>query len=115
MTLFTRLKSDNQRILTEDMDPLTLYNAAGVSHTGTGRWTAPGMDFNPQGQPVASKKFSIGFHMDEFSSIEDDKNYKGWQGEFIDSQGITRRGVLNNPLVDYTLGYVVATLTEIKA
>ena len=114
MTLHSRLKTDNKRILTEDMDSLTLYNAVGTSHTGKGRWTAPGMNFNPQGQPVASKVWSVGFHIDGFSIIADNANYKGWEAEFVDNQGITRRGVLNNPLVDYTLGYVVATLTDKK-
>lgn len=114
MTLFSRLKTDNERILTEDMAALTLTNAAGASHTSKGRYTDPGMDFNPQGQPVASKKRTIGFHIDNFSAIADTKNYKGWKGEFVNNQGQTITGVLNNPLVDDTFGYVVATLTEIK-
>ena len=114
MTLFSRIKSDNQRILTEDMDDLTLYNAAGESHTGKGRWTNIGLGFTPQGQPIVSKKWSVGFHIDEFSAIADSANYKTWEGEFVDNQGNTRRGVLNNPFVDYTFGYVSATLTDKK-
>ncbi|MCK5613746.1 hypothetical protein KAR91_68410 [Candidatus Pacearchaeota archaeon] len=115
MTLFDRLKTDNQRILTEDMAPLTLFNTSGGSKLGRGRYTNPGLNFNPQGQPVASKKWSIAFHIDEFSEITGvNENYESWQGEFVNNQGETIRGIINNPFVDKTLGYVVATLTEIK-
>ncbi len=114
MTLYSRMKNDNQRILTADMVALTLYNAVGASQTSKGRYTNIGLNFNPQGQPIASKKWSIAFHIDEFLTIADTANYKGWEGEFINNQGETIRGVFNNPFVDKTLGYVVAVLTDKK-
>jgi len=110
------MKSDNERILNKDMVELTLYNTTGESHTGKGRYTVVGLDLNPQGQMVASKKWSVAFHISSFSSIVmADENFKNWQAEFLNSENETVRGVLNNPLVDKTLGYVVATLTEIKS
>jgi hypothetical protein len=110
------MKSDNEKILSgSDMGVLTLYDKDNSKYEGRGRWTNIGLDFNPQGQPVASKKWTIAFHIDSFSTITSaDETYKTWQAEFINSQGETIRGVLNNPLVDKTLGYVLATLTEIK-
>ena len=116
MTLQDRLTADNQRILSEDMRALKLYNASSESQTATGRTTAPGMYFNPQGQPVASKKWTIGFHISEFSDITgDNEDYKNWQAEFLNSEGETVQGRINGPLVNKTFGYVVATLTENKS
>lgn len=116
MTLFDRLKSDNSRILSgDDMQAVTLTNASGNSFTGTARITAPGMDINMQGLPVATKKYSVGFHIDEVSTLmSENETFKGWQASFLNSQGETITGVFNNPLVDTTFGYVVATLTGIK-
>jgi hypothetical protein len=94
------------------MISLKLYNASGTSLTAKGRITDVGMDFNPQGQPVASKKYSIAFHISDFSSIASaNENYKDWQAEFVNSESEIIQGRLNNPLVDKTFGYVVATLT----
>lgn len=117
MSLFDRLKNDNRRILSgDDMRAVTLTNASGNSFTGTARITAPGMDINMQGQAFATKKYSVGFHIDAYSSImATNENFKNWQASFLNSQGETVTGVFNNPLVDKTYGYVVATLTEIKA
>jgi hypothetical protein len=95
------------------MVPMKLYNSSGTSHIAKGRYTDVGMDFNPQGQPVASKKYSIAFHISDFSSIaSSNENYKDWQAEFVNSESETVQGRLNNPLVDKTFGYVVATLTS---
>ena len=117
MSLYDRLKSDNSRILSgDDMRAVTLTNASGNSFTGTARITAPGMDINMQGQAFATKKYSVGFHIDAFSTIIGaNENYKNWQASFLNSQNETVTGVFNNPLVDKTFGYVIATLTEIKA
>lgn len=116
MSLFDRLKTDNQRILGDDMQDVTLYNAEGDSLTGKARVTAPGMDVDIQGQAFASKKYSIGFHIDRFSSLmKEYENFKGWTAEFLNSQDETITGIFNNPLIDKTFGYVVATLTAIKA
>ncbi len=112
MSLFDRLKTDNKRILSEDMREVTLYNATGSSCVGEGRFTAVGVTITPQGQMVATKKWSIAFHIDEFTSITGtDENYKNWQAEFLNSEGETVKGLFNNPMVDKTLGYVVATIT----
>lgn len=115
MTLYDRLKTDNQRILTGEMAALTLYNASAASKLATGRYTDMGFDVSPQGKMFATKKWSIAFHIDEFSSITGaDEDYKNWEGEFVNNQGEIIRGVFNNPLVDKTFGYVVATLTAKK-
>lgn len=110
------MKSDNRRMLSNsDMHDITLYDTTGNTYTGKGRFTAPGMYFNPQGQPVASKKWSIAFHLDSFTpTIGVTENFKNWQGEFINSDGETIKGVFNGQLVDKTFGYVVTTLTENK-
>lgn len=116
MSLYDRMKTDNQRILGDDMQDVTLYNAAGTSLTGKARVTAPGMDINLQGQAFPTKKYSVGFHIDNFSSLmTTNENFKNWKALFLNSQGETVTGIFNNPLVDKTFGYVVATLTEIKA
>lgn len=119
MTLRSRLKTDNQRIIGgDDMDTLTLYNAAGTSHTAKGRITDVGLNFTPQGQPIAGKKWSVTFHISDFSDIISDtetETFEGWQGEFVNSEGETVQGRFNNPLIDKTLGYVVATLTKNKS
>lgn len=116
MSLFSRLKSDNRRILSsDDMHDLTLYDVSGNEYTGKGRFTAPGMTFNPQGQPIASKKWTVAFHMDSFTpTIGVTENFKGWEGQFLNSEGETIRGVFNGPLIDKTFGYVVATLNDKK-
>jgi hypothetical protein len=116
MSLFDRLKSDNQRILGDDMQDVTLYNAAGQSLAGKARVTSPGMDVSMQGQAFASKKNTIGFHIDNFTSLmTTNENFKNWKASFLNSQGETVTGIFNNPLIDKTFGYVVATLTELKA
>ena len=116
MSLYDRLKSDNQRIISgDDMQNVTMFNALGVSVAGKARVTSVGMDINMQGQAFATKKHSICFHISSFSSIASStENYKGWKAEFVNSEGATVSGFLNNPLVDKTLGYVVATLTDKK-
>ena len=117
MSFFDRLKSDNQRILgTEgEMHDVTLYNAAETSLAGQARFTSPGMNINMQGQPVATRKSTIGFHIDDFASLMgENENFEGWKAEFLNSQGETVTGIFNNPLVDKTFGYVVVALTNIK-
>lgn len=120
MSLYNRLKSDNARIISgDDMQDVVLYNASGASKTGKARVTSVGIDVNPQGLMFPTKKHSICFHISDFSTISvtpvTNENYKGWKAEFLNSEGGTVTGIFNNPLVDKTLGYVVATLTEIKA
>jgi len=113
MSLFDRLKIDNKRILSVDMRDVTLYNSEGVSLSGQGRFTAIGMTINPQGQMVGTKTWTIAFHIEDFNSIMGtNESFKNWQAEFLDSEGATIKGRFNNPLVDKTLGYVVATLTK---
>ena len=116
MGLYDRLKSDNARIVSgEDMQDVTLFNASGISAEGKARVTSPGMNISPQGQIVATKKNTVGFHIDNFSSIVGaGETFKNWQCQFLNSQGETVRGRFNNPLVDKTLGYVVVALTDIK-
>lgn len=118
MGFFDRLKTDNQRILgnEDEMRDITLYNADEDSLEGKARFTSPGMDINLQGQAFATKKNTIGFHIDDFASLMgENENFKGWQAEFLNSQGETVRGRFNNPLIDKTFGYVVTALTDIKA
>ena len=119
MTLRSRLTVDNQRIIGgDDMDVLTLYNAAGSSYTAKGRITDVGINFTPQGLPIAGKKWSVCFHISDLSSIISDtetETFEGWQGEFTNSEGETVQGRFNNPMIDKTFGYVVATLTKNKA
>ena len=116
MSLYSRMKSDNARILSgDDMHDVTLSNLAGSSLEIKARITAPGMDINMQGLSVVTKKYSVGFHMDEVLTLmSENETFKGWQASFLNSQGETITGVFNNPLVDTTFGYVVATLTGIK-
>jgi hypothetical protein len=112
------MTSDNQRIVGgTDMHQLKLYNAAGTSQTAKGRVTQIGFDVNmATGQMFPTKKYSVGFHISDFSTITgSNENYKNWQGEFLNSEGETVKGRFNNPLVDKTFGYVVATLVEQKA
>jgi len=115
MSLFSRLKTDNQRILSSDMGNITLYNASGTFKTGQGRWTHIGLTITPQGQLTNTKKWSVAFHIDDFSDIMGaNENFENWQAEFVNSQGETVRGVFNGQQVDKTLGYVSTLLTEIK-
>lgn len=111
------MKTDNSRILSGgDMQDVTLTNASGDILSGKARVTSVGMDINPQGFMKATKKHSIGFHIDSFLTIVSaNENFENWQASFLNSQGETVSGVFNNPFVDKTLGYVVATITEIKA
>lgn len=123
MTLYDRLKADNARILSsDDMMVLTLTNLAGVSYTGRGRITNPGMTFNPQGQPVASQKISIAFSLETFSPLltmsEINNGGNGWKAQF-DNEVATGlidpvEGRVNLFLVNKTFGHVEATLTRIK-
>ena len=117
MGLFDRVKSDNSRILSsDDMRELTLYNANGRTQTGQGQFTNPGVFYNPQGQIVASKKWTIAFHISDFLEITGtNETYQDWQGEFINSNGETVRGKFNGPLVSKTFNYVRVQLTEIKS
>jgi hypothetical protein len=116
MGLFDRLKTDNQRILGDDMRDVTLYNAAGISLAGKARVTTPGMEINMQGLSVPSKKHTIGFHIDNFISLmTTNESFKNWKASFLNSQGEIVTGIFNNPMIDKTFGYVVTTLTEIKA
>ena len=116
MSLYSRLKTDNARIISgDDMEDLTVYNSSSESLEIKARVTAVGMGINMQGQPVASKKYSVAFHLDEVSTIMSaGETFEGWQASFVNSQGETVRGVLNNQFVDKTLNYLVATLTNIK-
>ena len=116
MSMYDRLKSDNKRIVSgDDMQDVVLYNASSVSKAGKARVTSVGMDVNPQGLAFASKKHSVCFHISDFASIAaTNENYKGWKASFVNSEGETVTGFFNNPLVDKTLGYVVATLTSKK-
>lgn len=118
MTLFDRIQTDNQRIIGgSDMIVLTLYNAAGTSFTAKGRVADVGLNFSPQGQPIAGKKWSVTFHISDFSTLITDtetETFENWQGEFLNSEGETVQGRFNNPLIDKTFGYVVTTLTKNK-
>lgn len=115
--LYDRIKIDNARIVSgDDMRAVTVYNAEMESAIGLARITSVGMDINAQGQAFATKKHSICFHLNEFSEItSENETYKNWRASFLNSQGEAVTGIFNNPLVDKTFGYVVATLTEIKA
>ena len=118
MNFYDRLKADNKRILaSEDMCVLTLTNLSGTSYTGRGRITNPGMSFNPQGQPVASQKYSIAFNIESFEpvlTIADIANGgKGMRAEFINAVGESITGIANLLLVNKTFGHVEATLSRI--
>lgn len=117
MGMFDRIKADNSRILSSgDMRDLTLYNASDMSKTGKGQFTNPGADYNPQGQMVASKKWTVSFNIGDFSEITSaNESYKNWQAEFLNNNGETVRGRFINPLVSKTFNYVRTTLTEIKS
>lgn len=111
MTLFDRIKKDNQRILTNDMDNITLINPANISETGKGRWTDIGFGIDPQGLPFASKSYKVDFHIDNFSIITNaNETFKGWKASFVNNQGDTIQGTFNKPLVDKTFGYVSIVL-----
>lgn len=116
MGLFERLQNDNQRILgSGDMLPLALYNADGDMQAGYGRYTAPALGINPQGQPFVTEKFSIAFHIKDFSLICSVKeSFTGWKALFLDSEGDTITGSFNGQMRDTTFGYVSTTLTGIK-
>ncbi len=116
MTFFDRLKNDNRRILSsDDMHDLILFDASNNQYTGKGRFTAPGMQINANGQMINTKKWTIAFHTDSFLPvITVTENFKNWQGQFINSEGETIKGVFNNQWIDKTFGYVVANLTENK-
>lgn len=116
MGFYDRIKSDNKRFVSgDDMHDVTLYNATGESENGKAQFTSPGMNITPQGQVVATKKNTVRFHIDSFSSIVGtDEDFKKWQCQFLNSEGETVRGRFNNPLVDKTFGYVVTALTDIE-
>ena len=106
------MQADNQRILSEDMIDLKLYNLSGTSYTAKGRITSIGLNFTPQGQPIVGKKWTVAFHISDFDSITGtNETYEGWQAEFTDSEGNTVQGRFIQPMVDNTFGYVVTTLT----
>lgn len=116
MSLYDRLKTDNQRILGDDMQDVTLYNSSGSSLEGTARVTSPGMDINMQGQAFATKKNTVAFHMDDFSSLmKTNENFENWEAEFLDSQGNKVRGRFNKPMINRTLGYIETSLVQNKA
>lgn len=117
MTLFDRIKTDNQRILgSDDMKPITLYNAASASEAGRARGIDIDFAINPQGFAVNTGKLSIAFNIDDFPTITGaNETYKEWEGEFLNSKGETIRGVFNNIFVDKTLNYVSTNLTLIKS
>jgi hypothetical protein len=116
MSLYDRLKSDNARILGgDDMQDVTLHNTSGTLLAGKARVTSVGMDVNSQGQMFATKKHSIGFHISDYVSIiSSNETFSGWRATFLNSQNETVSGYFENPLVDKTLDYVVATLKEKK-
>jgi hypothetical protein len=107
------MKSDNQRILGGGlMKAVTLYNATGTSKTGRARITATTLQVSPQGQAINQRKWSIAFHIDDFSDITGaSENYEGWRGEFLNSQGETVNGRFINQFVDKTFGQVTTNLT----
>ena len=118
MGLYDRMKSDNNRILSgSDMQDVTVTNALGVSTIPPikARVTAVGMGLNMQGLPVVSKKYSVSFSLDEVVSLmSTSETFENWKASFLNSQSETVSGVFNNPFVDKTLNYLVATLTNIK-
>ena len=117
MTLYDRIKSDNQRILTDEMGTLKLINKVGAEQTGKGRWTAIGMAFNPQGHPIASNSYKVDFHIDNFSTLisSSEETFKAWSAEFTNSTGQLITGTLENIMVDKTLGYVSAMITPTRS
>lgn len=117
MGFYDRLKTDNQRLLgsEDEMRDVTLYNSANESLSGQARFTSPGMDINMQGQVFATRKNTIGFHIDDFASLMgENENFEGWQAEFLNSQGETVKGRFNNPLINKTFGYVEVALVNNK-
>ena len=116
MSLYDRMKSDNNRILSgDDMQSLTVTNPSGASLEIKARVTAVGMGLNMQGLPVVSKKYSVSFSLDEVTSLmSTGETFENWKASFLNSQSETVSGVFNNQFVDKTLNYLVATLTNIK-
>ena len=115
MSLFDRLKKDNNRILTDDMRDLTLINALGYSYSGKGRYTDINFQITPQGELINTRKNTLAFSITEFESISGtDESYKNWRGSFLNSKGETVIGLFNNIFIDRTLDYVSCHLTEIK-
>jgi hypothetical protein len=111
------MKRDNNRILSGgDMQDVIIYNSSGVSLAGKARVTSVGMDIDAQGQMFAVKKNSITFHISDFQSImATGEKFNRWKASFVNSQNETVIGFFGNPLIDKTLDYVVATLTDIKS
>lgn len=76
MTFFDRLKNDNRRISSDDMHDLILFDTLNVQYTAKGRFTAPGMSINLNGQ-IAIQKWTIAFHPDSVTpAIAATENFK---------------------------------------
>lgn len=119
MSIYERIKTDSNRFLAGgDMKSVTLYNASNESKTANARVNTVAMKFTQQGQQHVTKVNSIGFNITEFLSITttpvENETYKDWQGEFLNSQDETVKGVFNDIQIDYTLDYVSVNLTDIK-
>ncbi len=116
MSFYDRIKQASNRILSTDMQPLTLTNASNVSYIGQGRYTDIDFAINPQGQQVNGRQNTLGFSISEFESITGtDETYKNWKATFLNSKGETMTGLFNNIFIDRTLDYVQVKLTRIKS
>lgn len=115
MSLFDRLKSDNNRMLIDDMLDVILTNSLGVSQTGKARPTAIGLGINQLGLPIAADKWTLAFNIIEFQSIVgENETFKNWQASWISATGKSILGKFNQIMVDDTLGYVSVTLQRVQ-
>lgn len=116
MSIYDRIKKDSNRFLAgDDMREVTLYNASGDSKTANARVNTVASKINQQGLIHTTKVNSIGFNIDAFLDITaTNETYKDWQGEFLNSQSETVRGLFNDIQIDKTINYVSVNLTEIK-
>ena len=116
MSIYDRIRNDSERFLAgEDMQDVTLYNASGVSKSAKARVNTVASKMTQQGLIHITQVNSIGFNIDAFSDITgSDETYEKWQGEFLNSQGETVKGLFNDIQIDKTINYVSANLTNIK-
>ena len=114
MSLYEKAKVDNKRILNQGLSAtITITNTvpAPASLKIQGRWTAINLTFDTDGRPISGSSYSVGFHIEDVRALMGtNENFKNWKASFIDNEGNTISGRLENPMNNQTLAYLHSTL-----
>lgn len=113
MSLRELAATDGRAILEDDGDVAVLTSPSGATYSAAAQVIRCGVDFDANGLPVPTDKTVVTISLVELASLgldPDTLKAGAWRVATTDSTGAAISGLVQQPLLDRTLGRVTFTI-----